>query len=230
MLSLNKTNTTIMSEVNYWSEFYAKKSEIVPESPSSFAKLCGEWISRDNAVAVEETKLVDLGCGTARDSRYFASLGINVIGVDQAQSTIDKNNQKRGPKETYILGDFCHIVDKGCSQLDFLYSRFSIHSVSKQDASDLFKWAAAQMKVGGKFFIEARSIKDPLFAKGTPDPAGNPDASICGHYRRFIRLDQLIEELEILGFSVLYQSESDGLSVCGDDNPVLIRLICEKKC
>jgi len=213
-----------MSEVQFWTDFYAKQSAQVPSEPSSFATFVWDHICSDSD---DSKRLLDLGCGTARDSKFFARQGLQVIGIDQASSTIERNNATKGPNETYVLGDVCDITE--CTDLDYVYSRFSIHSITKADASRLYQWVARNLKSGGRFFIEARSINDPLYKLGTPDPAGDPNASISGHYRRFIRLDELIQELETLGFTVVYQCEANNLSVCGNDNPVLVRVICELK-
>jgi hypothetical protein len=69
-----------MSEHEYWSDFYTKQRALVPEEPSTFASfVASKWLS--NEPALSGLTLVDLGCGTARDSRYFASLGLKIIGV-----------------------------------------------------------------------------------------------------------------------------------------------------
>ena len=221
-----------MSEVNYWTQFYVSSN--APVDPSSFAVLVADWLSkRASRGGNQPLKVVDCGCGNGRDSRYFASLGYSVVGIDQAQSTILQNNLNRQHRdlETYVLGDFTNISaipgdPKRCNGADVLYSRFSIHSVQKGDASRFYQWAAKDGLVnGGLFFIEARSIKDPLFFLGSPDPNGDPNASISGHYRRFIVLDELTNELKALGFDILYTTESAGLSVTPLDDPVLVRVV-----
>jgi len=217
-----------MSEITFWSEFYSKNAAQVPADHSSFAAFVIEWMKENDHFPVSNKTLIDLGCGTARDSRFFANQGMKVMGVDQAPNTIQMNNERKGPNETYWVDDFSHITDERCTELDFIYSRFSIHSISKKNASDLYQWTAKSLKQGGLFLIEARSINDPLFKLGTPDPAGDPDASISGHYRRFIRLPELIKELSSHGLTIVYQHEGENLSVCGDDNPVLLRVICQK--
>lgn len=55
------------------------------------------------------------------------------------------------------------------------------------------------------------------------------DAWIYTHYRRFIRKDELIRELENIGFEINYCVESDNLSIYKDDNPVVIRIHAKKK-
>ena len=50
-----------------------------------------------------------------------------------------------------------------------------------------------------------------------------------GHYRRFIRKDELLKELSSVGFSVEHEQEANNLSVHQDDNPWLIRVVAQNK-
>eukprot|EP01027_Heterolobosea_sp_BB2_P016378 GEZU01023330.1.p2 GENE.GEZU01023330.1~~GEZU01023330.1.p2 ORF type:complete len:103 (+),score=18.35 GEZU01023330.1:166-474(+) len=75
--------------------------------------------------------------------------------------------------------------------------------------------------------IEARSVLSSMYGKGTQSDE-DPDAFIYGHYRRFIRKSQLVEELTQLGFSIVCEEERDGVAVFGDDDPVVVRIIARK--
>jgi hypothetical protein len=135
-----------------------------------------------------------------------------------------------GPNETYFVGDFSNLGGSKVQKVNFLYSRFSVHSISRSNASRLYQWAGRDgLLPGGIFFIEARSVNDPLRLKGTPDPSGDPDATICGHYRRYIRLNEIVTELQAVGFEILYSEEASGWSICGDDNPVLVRVVARRR-
>lgn len=50
-----------------------------------------------------------------------------------------------------------------------------------------------------------------------------------GHYRRFLDVEAELVRLRNIGFTtMLLKSEEGNLSIAGDDNPVLGRLIVEK--
>jgi hypothetical protein len=66
-----------------------------------------------------------------------------------------------------------------------------------------------------------------MCGKGTK-VEGERDAWINTHYRRFIRKDELLKELEGLGFTIDYVLEKDGIAVYKDDNPVVIRVHAKK--
>ena len=54
------------------------------------------------------------------------------------------------------------------------------------------------------------------------------NAWFTDHYRRFINLEELINELEEIGFKILFQIESKGLAPYKDEDPVIIRAVCKK--
>ena len=71
--------------------------------------------------------------------------------------------------------------------------------------------------------IEARSVKGDLYGRG--EPAGRDAFVHDGHYRRFIRLDELAAELEAAGFEIEEAIEKRGLAVFGTDDPVVVRVL-----
>lgn len=212
-----------MSEVEYWTNYYSTLGNVeVPTESSTFAKFTSQWLAQ-NEINMSEVSIVDLGCGTGRDSRFFASLGAQIIGVDQVKQNLKIDGVQ------YVTGDLANLHHDIVNEesVDIMYCRFVIHSLEKEDASNLYKWVQKSMKSGGLFFIEARSIADPLYLRGERNHV-DPNVSVYGHFRRFIILDELIEELRQLGMEILYHCERDNLSIHRDDNPVLVRLVCRK--
>ena len=82
------------------------------------------------------------------------------------------------------------------------------------------------LKQGGKFFIEVRSVNDPLYGKGK---AVERNAFFYdNHYRRFIVRDELVGSLEKRGFRVEYAKEQTGFAPYGNDDPPVIRIVAVK--
>lgn len=57
--------------------------------------------------------ILDLGCGTGEHSRFFASLGYSVVGIDHSPSMLEKA-RKEGPvgeKLRFIEGDICRLPE-----------------------------------------------------------------------------------------------------------------------
>ena len=49
-----------------------------------------------------------------------------------------------------------------------------------------------------------------------------------GHYRRFVRAEELTAELEALGFAIDQLVESDGMATFGSDDPVVVRAVASR--
>lgn len=207
-----------MVDKQYWIDFY-KKGEVPTES-SSFAASVLPLIPKD-------TVLFELGCGNGRDAFYFARNGINVVATDLAETVVDLRTPNGNPE--FVCGDFTNLATpfRESVQIGVIYSRFTLHSVPAEGASRTLKWAFSNLKPGGVFFIEVRSVKDPMYGKGTA-VEGQKDAFINTHYRRFVRKDELVAEMEQLGFELETVIEEDNLAVYKDDNPVVIRIHARK--
>ena len=109
---------------------------------------------------------------------------------------------------------------------DFLYSRFTIHAIDRKGEEKLVKWAASNLKANGLFFVEVRSVKDELYGIGE---ALGDNAYFTDHYRRFIILEELHQQFTSNGLDIIYSIESKGLAPYKTQDPVVIRLIAQKK-
>lgn len=210
----------------HWKKFYS--FEEAPTEPSTFANFCHEYLKGHDFH--NNKRVVEFGCGNGRDAVFFASNDYEVFALDKADVIISSltDKYKELPNIRFCNSDFTRLNDDNCldsSEFDIVYSRFTLHAIPEIDATRCLKWASENLIKGGYLFIEARSVNSSLYGKGTP--AGR-DAFIYGHYRRFIRREELRATLEHFGFQIDFEIESDGLAVYKDDNPVLIRIVAKK--
>ena len=109
---------------------------------------------------------------------------------------------------------------------DYAYSRFTIHAINQKQEALLIQTIFRALKTGGKFFIEVRSVNDPLYGKGK---AVDRNAFFYdNHYRRFIVRDELVHSLQSHGFLVEYAREQTGFAPYGNDDPPVIRIVAAK--
>lgn len=214
----------------YWDNFYKDHSYRGDISEcSTFASFCEENFFKQQSI-------VDLGCGNARDSLYFAKLGHHVLAVDQSIDASIKE-VKAHHKLQFLEDDFIkpshHSDDKHTNEyhpdllpVDVFYSRFTIHSITSEEQDKLLRKVSQCLRSGGLFCIEVRTTKDPKFGIGKhiSDTTYFND----GHTRRFIDSQEFLNEVLSLDFKLKYFNEQDNLSVYKDDNPVLLRIILEK--
>jgi SAM-dependent methyltransferase len=231
-----------MVDKEYWDRFYREGG--APTEGSPFAQDVLQVVSKDEP-------LFELGCGNGRDAIFFAQNGIHVVGCDLSQTSIRQLQKKSQEAQhlNFLCEDFTaldapinpellkrNISDSGdasttngvpLSDYGTVYSRFTLHAIRKEGASRAIKWAFNILKPKGIFLLEARSVLDPLCGQGTK-VEGEEDAWINTHYRRFIRKDQLLAELEEVGFTIEKVVESNGLAVYKEEDPVVIRVFARK--
>lgn len=201
--------------LNYWEEYYQNHRDPGRESP--FARFVLPFL-REGAIIYE------LGCGNGRDSIFFEKFGLHITAFDQCEKEIEYLNDKYSSNRlAFEVGDFTQLGNRANSH--FIYSRFTLHSVNREQEKNTLDWAFDNLNTNGLFFIEIRSTKDELFGEG--DKVGNNEF-ITDHYRRFVIYDEFVKRIEQAGFNVIYKIESKGLAKYKDEDPVIIRVIAQK--
>lgn len=210
-------STQIARDRAYWNDYYTKG--LCPSEPSAFA----EYV----LTLVEPYRvLVDLGCGNGRDALFFAQNHLDVIAIDLSDSAIAALHTKSNGEIKCLLDDFVNCAVHQDSTYDYAYSRFTLHAISKDQGSVLIKNVFLGLRPGGKFFIEVRGTKDPLFGLG--EQIGENTFVYDGHSRRFLVLDELVAELAAAGFLIEYAKEQTGFAVYQAHDPPMIRVIAVK--
>ena len=202
----------------YWNQYY--KNNLCSREPSPFAKYVSTLVEPGKTLA-------ELGCGNGRDAIYLARLGLEVTALDLSKQAIEELRQQNLPGAKFVCADFitadCHAPE--C--YDYAYSRFAIHAINEKQERLLLQSMYRALKPGGKFFIEVRSVHDPLFGKG--QQLERNAFFYDNHYRRFIVLEELVKRLEEEGYCVEYAEEKTGFAPYGNDDPPVIRIVALKQ-
>lgn len=203
---------------DYWNSVYGNKSVI--QAPSPFAQ---ELLSRLEAGKF----LVDMGCGNGRDSLFFASHGLRILGVDASDVAIQTLKEREDAERLrFECTDFVTIALPDAS-VDYCYCRFTLHAINEKQADIMLNNVARILKPGGELFIEARSIYDPLCGKGKP--VGENAYVYNGHYRRFLSPKQVRTELDRSGLLVVFCEVSDTFAPYQGEKPPVLRVIAKKR-
>jgi SAM-dependent methyltransferase len=217
---------TRADEDAYWNAFYAGRHPDI-ENPSSFARAVLARLE-------PEQLLFELGCGNGRDALFFAAQGQRVVACDRSAVAISLLNDRADldkfhHRPRFLQADFAElhrVYDKSHEPIDAIYSRFTLHAVPADVQTAALAWSAEHLRPGGQLLVEVRSVKGSLYGKGEP---AERDAFIHdGHYRRFLRVEELTDEVAGLGLDIVEAIEAAGLAVYKDDDPVLIRLTARK--
>lgn len=205
---------------SYWKNIYAKQSE--GEQPSLFARYIAESID------INGKTLIELGCGNGRDAIFFANANAQVTAIDQCDNIIELLNHRfrKVDNLNFKCTDFTCLDDE--SKYDIVYSRFTLHSISKEQEKNVVNWAYRNLKLNGKLCIEVRGQKNEIYQIGIP-VEGEPDAFILNdHYRRFIHFKSFCNELESLDFRIDFAKEQKGFAPYNGNDETYIRIIASK--
>ena len=199
--------------VRYWDEYY--KKDAAPSFPSPFASYVANKLRT-------KQNILEIGCGNGRDSKFFSSKGHHVTGLDRSGKAIElcKSLYSDEPIE-FFFGEVTDITKINKKKYDLIYSRFVVHAMSINEELEMLKTSYQLLNNNGQFFIECRSINDPL--SNTGEILSHTER-IEGHYRRFIILEELKQRLIQVGFEIIEAIESNGLANLGEEDPVVIRV------
>lgn len=203
-----------------WDDIY--KKELIPNEHSTFSELCLKYMKSGES-------LLDVACGNGRDSYLFAKNKIWVLGIDGSKVIIDKNNNNYKDENLRFVN--MNINEKSFLALktldmNHIYCRFFLHAINKNDYLKFLNNSYDILSKNGKIYIECRSVRDPLYGKG--EKGDNEDEFIYGHYRRFIKMNEILIDLILMKFKIIYAEENNNWSIMDSDNPFLIRIIAEK--
>lgn len=198
----------MITENQYWDEVYSANK--LDHQPSSFAQYVEEkYLGKGMS-------LLELGCGNGRDSLFFAQKEKEVLALDLSSKTIENLSSLDIKNIEFLNQDFSNLTK--FSGLDYVYSRFTMHSVDEETEEKVFSQLPQVLKVGGLFLMEARSTKDEQLEKTFGE----------GHFRRYLDFAATVEKLENLNFQILEKKESQGLSPYQKEDPFLIRLVARR--
>lgn len=135
---------------------------------------------------------------------------------------------KNNPNVRFKCADFTRLdFMQELKDIDIIYSRFTLHSITQEQENRLFAWIVANLKSNGLFCIEARGLKNSLYKKGKP-VSGEKNAFIYNsHFRRFLDFEMLCENLKS-HFKILYAKEEKNFAPYKDENDYFIRIIARK--
>ena len=200
---------------DYWETYYKKNRESTENSV--FSQFITPFLESGK-------RMIELGCGNAKDCKYFSKIGVNVLAIDQCEQEIGflTKKSKKNPRLDFLAADMTNLPK--LEKSDYLYSRFTIHAIDQEGEEDLLRWANQNLKRNGMFFIEARGIKDELYGQGQPL---ENNAFFTDHYRRFLVLSEFSARLQKYGFNIIYKLEATDLAQYGESNPEVIRIIAQ---
>ena len=227
------TDAALAQTQAFWRTFYARSLEdgTLRHTPSPFAQWCLQTQLQP------DSRILELGCGNGRDSFAFLQHGLPVIAVDGCEVAIADNQSHYAAQRLNSSGSFHalnfaqldqlpDLAGSALAQVNTLYTRFVLHAIPEPLEDALLAFAAHILPPGGRMLHEFRTNHDPLMQKGQVISANE---RLTDHYRRFLNADALREKLANAGWRELFFVESQGLATFGNDDPVVARVVVERK-
>lgn len=108
----------------HWNDFYSKK--VADSEASPFAQSVLELLD-------PPSRLLEVGCGNGRDSRFFFANGHSVTAIDRSEAAI-AYCQTRGQVSTidFRACTLASVLDE-LQPFDIIYSRFAIHAMPLEE-------------------------------------------------------------------------------------------------
>lgn len=209
-----------MSETTaeYWNRYYGARTSPVPNIPSQFAAFVALEVAEDSTI-------VDIGCGSGRDSLFFAHAGFTVLGVDASSAAVSlcqRTAEERGASRASFL--CCSVDDPELSVRIsaaaagriVVYARFFLHAIP-EEAELAFLQTAANLANLDLLAIEFRTDRDAQQTKVTDS-----------HYRRFIPPLDFLSRAAKFGFSPVYFTEGFGYAKYRNDDAHIARVLMRR--
>ena len=214
MTEVKHSSTTTEHRSDYWDEYYAARATTRRPLPSQFATFVAGELDRPHHV-------IELGCGSGRDSIFFSSFGHQVIGVDGSEAAVAASSQLAdalGENATFVHSaiDDPTLADRlsAAEGPKALYARFFIHAITDEEEQVLLDLAANVTTTGDLLAVEYRTVRDQVGAKETET-----------HYRRFVLPATFQARALERGFEVTYAVEGFGFAKYRHDDAYVARTL-----
>jgi SAM-dependent methyltransferase len=204
----------------YWDKTYSATNSDLFSPPSQFAAFIAQEVDRSDLI-------LELGCGTGRDSFFFAKYGMRVVAVDGSAAAVKKCQDKATSLEASGIKFFQGVVgdpdleSKLCSFLplrrDFklmVYARFFLHAINEEEENALLAMLARITKAGDRCAFEYRTKRDASLTKVTEK-----------HYRRFVDPIIFYSKAVSKGYVIDYAVEGFGFAKYREDDAFVARCI-----
>lgn len=208
------------SEMGRWTEVLkSPEIEDVPSERSDFAA----WV--DGQIPAE-SKVIDLGAGTGRDTFFFLAQGHRVRAHDFSRlstKSIRQEARRRGfgrdrlVSQQLVLNETRHVLTAiGHLSRDphHIYARELIGCLDAEARSNLFRLGRSTLRGGEKMFLEfSATVDDPAVAPPEPQP----------WVRRFDPA-RLVREIEEAGGVVEHLEVGPGVDMFDNPDPAVARM------
>lgn len=149
----------------------------------------------------QESKVLDVGCGTGIKAKYLIERGLNVTGIDFSDKCIEIA-KREVPEGKFIVSDIKDLSNIR-DLFDGLFAQASILHIPKKEVFDILRNLVAKLKTRGFFYIALKEKKE-----GRKEEEIVIDNDYGYEYERFFSyftMDEIKSHLINLGMEICYE-------------------------
>lgn len=144
---------------NIWDREYRNPKLVTKkDEPQNDTLRFFKFLKKEQKYKVEDRNILDLGCGTGRNSNYLAEFGNKVIGIEISKTALDlakKRAKEIGINVDYKLGDIGAPYDVLSDSIDIILDVTSSNSLDDKGRDIYLSEMNRVLKKGGYIFIRA---------------------------------------------------------------------------
>lgn len=149
-----------MNQGNTWEREY-KNPKLVTKNdgPNADTLRFFKFLKKQKKLKLENLNVVDLGCGTGRNSNYLAELGNNVIGIEISKTALSLAKNRSGKikfgQVEYILGDIGEQFKIKSDWADLILDVTTSNSLDEKGREVYLNECRRVIKNSGYMFVRA---------------------------------------------------------------------------
>lgn len=144
---------------NVWDKEYRNPKLVTgKDEPQADTLRFLKFLKKEQKYKVEDCAVLDLGCGTGRNSNYLAEMGNNVIGIEISKTALNlaKTRAKdMGLFVDYRLGDIGEKYEIKDDSIDIILDVTSSNSLDEKGREIYLSEIYRVLKTGGYIFVRA---------------------------------------------------------------------------
>ena len=135
---------SIQDSYNEWSEIY--------DSNENLTRDLDEKVTRETLANLRFKSILEIGCGTGKNTGFLAQLGEKVHALDFSQGMIEKAQEKvKAGNVRFEIADLTQTWNCETAAYDLVICNLVLEHI--QNLSHIFSEAARVLEIGGKFFV-----------------------------------------------------------------------------
>ncbi len=117
-----------------------------------------KFLKKKEKFVLKDKTILDLGCGTGRNSNYLAEFGNNLIGIEISKTALALAKERAKNSNVlvdYRLGDIGIEYEIDANSVDVIFDVTSSNSLDERGREIYLKESARVLKSGGYMFVRA---------------------------------------------------------------------------